>query len=323
MYRPCGAQISTIHIITVGSRPLLKNNAPKGAHRKTMDNNNQEWTTVIKPKESLLQVNLKEIWDYRDLCSLFIRRNITTQFKQTVLGPLWYIIQPTMTVIMYMVVFGGIAQISTDGLPQPLFYLSGICLWQYFNDCLSKTSSTFTANAGIFGKVYFPRLVVPIANVISNLLRFSIQFGLFLIVYAVYLIFGIEGYDQIHTNWYVLLLPLLIVMLAGLALGFGILFSSMTTKYRDMSLLLDYFVRLWMYATPVIYPLSTITNEKLRMIMSLNPLTGITEAFKYGMLGHGEFSWTMLAYSFAFMLLLLAVGIIIFNRVQKTFMDTV
>ena len=288
-----------------------------------MDNNNQEWTTVIKPKESLLQVNLKEIWDYRDLCSLFIRRNITTQFKQTVLGPLWYIIQPTMTVIMYMVVFGGIAQISTDGLPQPLFYLSGICLWQYFNDCLSKTSSTFTANAGIFGKVYFPRLVVPIANVISNLLRFSIQFGLFLIVYAVYLIFGIEGYDQIHTNWYVLLLPLLIVMLAGLALGFGILFSSMTTKYRDMSLLLDYFVRLWMYATPVIYPLSTITNEKLRMIMSLNPLTGITEAFKYGMLGHGEFSWTMLAYSFAFMLLLLAVGIIIFNRVQKTFMDTV
>jgi lipopolysaccharide transport system permease protein len=288
-----------------------------------MDNNNQEWTTVIKPKESLLQVNLKEIWDYRDLCSLFIRRNITTQFKQTVLGPLWYIIQPTMTVIMYMVVFGGIAQISTDGLPQPLFYLSGICLWQYFNDCLSKTSSTFTANAGIFGKVYFPRLVVPIANVISNLLRFSIQFGLFLIVYAVYLFFGIEGYDQIHTNWYVLLLPLLIVMLAGLALGFGILFSSMTTKYRDMSLLLDYFVRLWMYATPVIYPLSTITNEKLRMIMSLNPLTGITEAFKYGMLGHGEFSWTMLAYSFAFMLLLLAVGIIIFNRVQKTFMDTV
>ena len=268
-------------------------------------------------------MNLKEIWDYRDLCSLFIRRNITTQFKQTVLGPLWYIIQPTMTVIMYMVVFGGIAQISTDGLPQPLFYLSGICLWQYFNDCLSKTSSTFTANAGIFGKVYFPRLVVPIANVISNLLRFSIQFGLFLIVYAVYLIFGIEGYDQIHTNWYVLLLPLLIVMLAGLALGFGILFSSMTTKYRDMSLLLDYFVRLWMYATPVIYPLSTITNEKLRMIMSLNPLTGITEAFKYGMLGHGEFSWTMLAYSFAFMLLLLAVGIIIFNRVQKTFMDTV
>lgn len=284
---------------------------------------NQEWTTVIKPKEKLLSINLREIWDYRDLCSLFVKRNITTQFKQTILGPLWYLIQPTMTVIMYMVVFGGIAKISTDGLPQPLFYLSGICLWQYFNDCLSKTSSTFTANAGIFGKVYFPRLVVPISTVISNLLRFAIQFGLFLVVYAVYMIGGLPGFEQIHTNLYVLLLPLLIVMLAGLALGFGILFSSMTTKYRDMTLLLDYFVRLWMYATPVIYPLSTIENEKLRLVMSLNPLTGIVEAFKYGMLGHGEFSWTMMAYSFGFMMVLLALGVMIFNRVQKTFMDTV
>ena len=286
-----------------------------------MKEENQEWTTVIQPKEKLLQVNLREIWDYRDLCSLFVKRNITTQFKQTILGPLWYIIQPTMTVIMYMVVFGGIAKISTDGLPQPLFYLSGICLWQYFNDCLTKTSSTFTANAGIFGKVYFPRLIVPISTVISNLLRFAIQLGLFLAVYAVYQIWIIPG--QIHTNWYVLLLPLLVVMLAGLALGFGILFSSMTTKYRDMTLLLDYFVRLWMYATPVIYPLSTITNEKLRLVMSLNPLTGIVEAFKYGMLGEGQFSWTMLAYSFAFMIALLTVGIVIFNRVQKNFMDAV
>ena len=279
------------------------------------------WTTVIQPKEKLLQVNLREIWDYRDLCMLFVKRNITTQFKQTILGPLWYLIQPTMTVIMYMVVFGGIANIPTDGLPQPLFYLSGICLWQYFNDCLSKTSSTFTANAGIFGKVYFPRLVVPLSTVISNLLRFGIQLGLFLVVYAIYQIWIIPG--QIHTNWYALLLPLLVMMLAGLALGFGILFSSMTTKYRDMTLLLDYIVRLWMYATPVIYPLSTITNEKLRFVMSLNPLTGIVEAFKYGMLGEGQFSWTMLGYSFTFMLVLLAIGIVIFNRVQKTFMDTV
>ena len=282
---------------------------------------NSGWTTVIQPKEKLLQVNLREIWDYRDLCMLFVKRNITTQFKQTILGPLWYLIQPTMTVIMYMVVFGGIANIPTDGLPQPLFYLSGICLWQYFNDCLSKTSSTFTANAGIFGKVYFPRLVVPLSTVISNLLRFGIQLGLFLVVYAIYQIWIIPG--QIHTNWYALLLPLLVMMLAGLALGFGILFSSMTTKYRDMTLLLDYFVRLWMYATPVIYPLSTITNEKLRFVMSLNPLTGIVEAFKYGMLGEGQFSWTMLGYSFTFMLVLLAIGIVIFNRVQKTFMDTV
>jgi len=285
------------------------------------DSSSEDWTTVIKPKEKLLQVDFKEIWNYRDLCMLFVKRNITTQFKQTILGPLWYLIQPAMTVIMYMVVFGGIAKIPTDGLPQPLFYLSGICLWQYFNDCLNKTSSTFTANAGIFGKVYFPRLVVPISSVISNLLRFGIQFGMFLVVYAIYQIWIIPG--QIHTNWYVLLLPLLIVMLAGLALGFGILFSSLTTKYRDMQLLLDFFIRLWMYATPVIYPLSTITNPKLRMVMSLNPLTGITEAFKYGMLGQGQFSWLMLAYSFGFMVVLLAIGIIIFNRVQRTFMDTV
>ena len=286
-----------------------------------MKEDNQEWTTVIKPKEKMLRVNLREIWDYRDLCSLFVRRNITTQFKQTILGPLWYLIQPTMTVIMYMVVFDGIANISTDGLPQPLFYLSGICMWQYFNDCLTKTSTTFTANASIFGKVYFPRLIVPLSTVISNLLRFAIQFGLFLVVYAIYQIWIIPG--EIHTNLYVLLLPLLIVMLAGLALGFGILFSSLTTKYRDMTLLLEYFIRLWMYATPVIYPLSTITNEKLRFLMSLNPLTGIVEAFKYGMLGQGVFSWGLLAYSFVFMLLLLGAGIVIFNRVQKTFMDTV
>lgn len=283
--------------------------------------NQDTWTTVIKPREKLLSVNLRELWDYRDLCSLFVKRNITTQYKQTVLGPLWYVIQPLITVVMYMVVFGGIAKIPTDGLPQPLFYLSGICLWQYFSDCLNKTSNTFTANAGIFGKVYFPRLIVPISNVVSNLLRFGIQLGLFLVVYAIYQIWIIPG--QIHTNWYALLLPVLVLMLAGLALGFGILFSSMTTKYRDMSLLLSYFVSLWMYATPVIYPLSTITNEKLRMLMSLNPLTGIVEAFKYGFLGEGQFSWGMLGYSAGFMVVLLALGIVIFNRVQKTFMDTV
>lgn len=300
---------------------MRHNNNSKSRRLEDLKSSDSGWTTVIQPKDKLLNINLRELWSYRDLCSLFVKRNITTQFKQTILGPLWYLIQPTMTVIMYMVVFGGIANISTDGLPQPLFYLSGICLWQYFNDCLSKTSSTFTANAGIFGKVYFPRLIVPISTVISNLLRFSIQFGLFLVVYAIYQIWIIPG--QIHTNWYALLLPLLIVMLAGLALGFGILFSSLTTKYRDMTLLLDYFIRLWMYATPVIYPLSTITNEKLRFVMSLNPLTGIVEAFKYGMLGEGQFSWGLLGYSFAFMMALLALGIVIFNRVQRTFMDTV
>ena len=279
------------------------------------------WTTVIKPKERLLQVDLGELWRYRDLTGLMVRRNITTQYKQTILGPLWYLIQPLMTTVMYMVVFGNIANIPTDGLPQPLFYLSGICLWQYFSDCLGKTSSTFLANAGIFGKVYFPRMVMPLATVVSNLVRFGIQLGLFLAVYALYQVWLMPG--QIHTNAYALLLPLLVVLLAGLALGFGILFSSLTTKYHDLQLMLDYFVRLWMYATPVIYPLSTITNAKLRFVMSLNPLTGIVEAFKYGFLGEGQFSWGMLAYSAAFMLVLLAAGVVVFNRVQRTFMDTV
>lgn len=290
-----------------------------------MENSNTEkkteWTTIIKPREKLWRLDLKELWRYRDLCSLFVQRNITTQYKQTILGPLWFIIQPLITMVMYMVVFGGIAKISTDGLPQPLFYLGGICLWQYFSECLNKTAATFTENTGIFGKVYFPRLIVPLSTVISNLLRFGIQFVLFIITYTIYQLWITPG--QIHTNAYALLLPLLVVMLAGLALGFGILFSSLTTKYRDLQLLLTYFVSLWMYATPIIYPLSTIINEKLHFLMSLNPLTGIVEAFKYGFLGAGEFSWGLLAYSFTFMIALLTIGIVVFNRIQRTFMDTV
>ena len=280
----------------------------------------QEWTTEIRPKDSLLSVDFKEIWRYRDLMMLFVKRNIITQYKQTILGPLWFVIQPMMTTVMYMVVFGGIAKISTDGLPQPLFYLAGISFWQYFADCLTKTSNTFVNNAGIFGKVYFPRLVTPLSDVISNLVRFGIQFGLFLIVYLYYVIFTDA---VIQPNLYALMFPVLVAMLAGLALGFGILFSSMTTKYRDLQLLLSFFVSLWMYATPVIYPLSTITNEKLRLVMQLNPLTGIVEFFKYGMLGVGNHDWWMLGYSFGFMVVLLAVGIVVFNKVQKSFMDTV
>lgn len=280
----------------------------------------EEWSMVIKPQKSLLDVDLKEIWRYRDLWSLFVKRDLITQYKQTILGPLWYFVQPIMTTIMYMVVFGGIAGISTDGLPQALFYLSGICMWQYFSECLNKTSSTFVSNAGVFGKVYFPRLVVPLSTVTSNLVRFGIQFVLFVIVYLYYIIFTDAS---VMPNIYALLLPLLVVMLAGLGLGFGILFSSMTTKYRDLTLLLGFFVHLWMYATPVIYPMSVITNEKLRFVMSLNPLTSIMEAFKYGMLGTGSFSWMGLGYSFVFMTVLLIVGIMVFNRVQRSFMDTV
>ena len=291
-----------------------------GLFSKIMSEIEQRWTTEIRPKDKLLSVDFKEIWQYRDLMMLFVKRNIITQYKQTILGPLWYVIQPLMTTVMYMVVFGGIAKISTDGLPQPLFYLAGISFWQYFADCLTKTSNTFVNNAGIFGKVYFPRLVTPLSDVISNLVRFGIQFALFLIVYLYYFIFTDAN---IQPNLYALLLPVLVIMLAGLALGFGILFSSMTTKYRDLQLLLSFFVSLWMYATPVIYPLSTITNEKLRLVMQLNPLTGIVEFFKYGMLGVGNHEWWMLGYSFGFMVVLLALGIVVFNKVQKSFMDTV
>lgn len=280
----------------------------------------EEWSTVIKPRELLLDVDFKEIWKYRDLWSLFVKRDIITQYKQTVLGPLWYFVQPIMTTIMYMVVFGGIAGISTDGLPQALFYLSGICMWQYFSECMTKTSNTFVSNAGVFGKVYFPRLIVPLSTVTSNLIRFGIQFMLFLVVYVYYVVFTDVN---VSPNLYALLFPVLVLMLAGLGLGFGILFSSMTTKYRDLTFLLGFFVQLWMYATPVIYPLSIITNEKLKLVMSLNPLTGILEAFKYGMLGTGSFSWMALGYSFLFMVVLLALGIVVFNRVQRSFMDTV
>lgn len=278
-----------------------------------------DYTTIIKPQSKLFEIDFKEIWRYRDLLVMFIKRDIVTQYKQTILGPTWYFIQPALTTIMYMVVFGGIAGISTDGLPQPLFYLAGIVLWQYFSECLNKTSATFTQNQHIFGKVYFPRLISPLSNVLSNLVRMSIQFLLFLIVYVYYVAVGVD----VMPNAYALLLPLLIVMLAGLSLGFGIIISSMTTKYRDLTILFTFIVQLWMYATPVIYPLSTISNDKIRMLMGINPLTSIFEAFKYGMLGVGQFSWGGLGYSFGFMVVLLLVGVVVFNKVQRSFMDTV
>lgn len=280
----------------------------------------ENWTTEIKPRQNLLEVDFRELWRYKDLCSLFVKRNIITQYKQTILGPLWFLIQPLMTTVMYMVVFGGIAKISTDGLPQPLFYMAGICFWQYFSDCLTKTSNTFVENASIFGKVYFPRLVVPFANVLSNLVRFGIQFALFFVLYLYYIIFTDA---PVQPNWYALLLPVLVALLALMALGFGILFSSMTTKYRDLQILLTFLVTLWQYATPVIYPLSTISSPKIKLIMQLNPITGIVEFFKYGILGTGCHEWWMLGYSFAFTVILLFVGIIVFNKVQRSFMDTV
>jgi lipopolysaccharide transport system permease protein len=277
-----------------------------------------EFSTVIKPKEKLFDVDFKELWQYRDLFSMFVKRDIITQYKQTVLGPLWFFIQPAFTTIMYMVVFGGIAGIPTDGLPQPLFYLAGIVCWQYFSDCLNKTSSTFTANQGIFGKVYFPRLIVPLSTVASGLVRMGIQFFMFVAVYIYYLLMGVH----VAPNAYILLVPLLIVMMAGLSLGFGILISSMTTKYRDLTILFSFVVSLWMYATPIIYPLSTM-SPKRQWIMALNPLTSIVETFKFGTMGIGTFSWMQLGYSFGFMIVLMGIGIVVFNKVQRSFMDTV
>ncbi|HPG55834.1 MAG TPA: ABC transporter permease [Candidatus Enterocola sp.] len=277
------------------------------------------WTTIIKPHNKLWEVDFKELWRYRDLFMMYVKRDIITMYKQTILGPLWFVIQPAITTIMYMVVFGGIAGISTDGLPQPLFYLAGICLWQYFADCLNKTSSTFISNQGIFGKVYFPRLVAPLSTIVSGLVKLGIQILLFVIVYIYFLAIG----TPVEPNWALSLFPLLVIMIAGLALGFGIIISSLTTKYRDLTILFTFIVQLWMYGTPVIYPLSSIPEGKIKLLMQLNPITPIVETFKYGTLGIGEFSWTMLGYSFCFMLVVLAIGIILFNKVQRSFMDTV
>ncbi len=277
-----------------------------------------EYTTVIKPKNRLFEVDLKEIWQYRDLFVMFVKRDIITQYKQTILGPTWFFIQPILNTIIFMVIFGGIAKISTDGLPQALFYLLGIVSWNYFSDCLNKTSTTFTTNQAIFGKVYFPRLIVPLSTVASNLIRMSIQFLLFIIVYAYYVYIGVN----ISPNIFALLIPVLILMLSGLSLGFGIIISSMTTKYRDLTILFTFIVQLWQYATPIIYPLSMIP-EKYRWIVIANPVTSIVETFKYATMGVGTFSWNQLAYSFVFMIVLLGIGIVVFNKVQRSFMDTV
>ena len=287
----------------------------------------EKWDIVIKPKDKLFSVDFKELWAYRDLYTLFVKRNIITQYKQTILGPAWFVIQPALTVIMYMIVFGGIAGIPTDGVPRPLFYLAGTCMWNYFSECLTKTSNTFVANAGIFGKVYFPRLVMPIATVTSNLIRLAVQFGFFIIVYIVYAL--VDPTCTAHFTWYALLFPLLLAMIAGLALGFGTIFSSLTTKYRDLQVLLSFLVQLWMYATPIVYPLSKTGSMRflgvpVHTFMCMNPVTPIIETFKYGFLGCGQFvGWRWIIYSFVFMCVLLGVGIVVFNKVQKSFMDTV
>lgn len=281
-------------------------------------NKTENWSLIIKPKRHLLDINLREVWRYRDLISLFVRRDFVSKFKQTILGPLWFIINPLFTTFMYFIVFSKIANLSTDGLPPILFYLSGIVAWQYFANCLNSTANTFVANAGIFGKVYFPRLVTPISVVISNLIQFGIQFLLFAVIYVYYLAQEVD----IQPNAYALLIPVLIVMMALMGLGFGIIISSLTTKYRDLINLIGFGVQLWMYVTPVIYPTSML-SEKYKMFILANPLTSIIETFRYGLLGEGTVDWAHLAYSGGFTLFVLALGIVLFNKVEQTFMDTV
>lgn len=278
----------------------------------------EHWDLVIRPKRHLLDVNLRELWDYRDLALLFVQRDLVTVYKQTILGPLWFVVQPILTTLVFAVVFGNIAQISTDGLPAILFYLSGIVLWNYFSESLTRTSSTFTANAHIFGKVYFPRLVVPLSIVISNLIKFLIQFGLFLLIWLWYW----TTTDSVHPNGWILANGYCLLLMAGLGLGFGILFSSLTTKYRDLTFLLTFGIQLGMYATPIIYPMSSL-SERYRAILWWNPLSHIIETFKYGFLGAGEADALGLAYATLFTLLVLALGVVVFNRTEQTFMDTV
>lgn len=280
----------------------------------------ENWTEVIQPHTNLLDLGLADVWRYRDLVMLFVRRDFVSTYKQTVLGPIWFFIQPLLTTITYVIIFGNVANLSTDGLPQMVFYLSGITIWNYFALTLTNTSTVFRDNASMFGKVYFPRLTMPLSIVISNLVRFAIQFGLFI---AVWLYYVIKGGTNIHPNWLIVLTPLLVVVMGLMSLGLGMIFSALTTKYRDLAMLLAFGVQLLMYATPVIYPLSSITNPKYRLLILANPMTSIVETFRYAFLGSGAFNWVYLAYSVAFTVVILLLGTIIFNRVQKSFTDTV
>jgi lipopolysaccharide transport system permease protein len=277
------------------------------------------WTEIISPETRLLDIRLKEVWRYRDLLWLFVRRDFVSQYKQTILGPVWHLIQPLFTTIMFLLVFGKIANIPTDGIQPILFYMSGITIWNYFAACLTYTSSTFVTNAAIFGKVYFPRLVLPLSIIISNIIRFGIQMSLLV---AMMIWFHFQGHP-LHLTLNLLLIPLMILLMAGIGLGLGITISSLTTKYRDLALLLTFAVQLGIYATPIAYPLSFLKGKKYLYLINANPLTPIIECFRYSLFGHGTFTIGSLSYSFLFMIIALFFGTIIFNKVEKSFMDTV
>jgi lipopolysaccharide transport system permease protein len=278
------------------------------------------WDLVIQPRNKWLNFNFKALWRYKDLLLLLVKRDFVTIYHQTILGPLWFFMQPILNTLVFTVVFSNMAQISTDGVPSVLFYLGGLTMWNYFADTLTKTADTFVANASVFGKVYFPRLIIPISVVISNLFRFGVQMMLFLVVWTYYMIKG-----QVHPNMHLLLFPLLIIILAFLGLGFGSLVSSLTTKYRDLKFLVGFGVQLVMYASPIVYPLSLIRERypQYEWLAVLNPITSILETFKYATCGNGIFEWGYLLYSFCFSVFILLAGMMFFNRIEKSFMDTV
>ena len=277
----------------------------------------EHWDSVIKSKHSLFDINLKELWHYRDLLVLFVRRDFVTVYKQTLLGPLWFFIQPLLTTITFTIIFGNVAQLSTDGAPKVVFYMAGITLWNYFSTCLTSVSGVFNANAGIFGKVYFPRLIMPLTIVISNLMKFGVQFLLF-ICFVIY--FTLQ--NQIQPNNWIMLTPLIIVLMALISMGIGLILSSMTTKYKDLNQLIGFGVQLFMYATPVIYPSSTVPLD-YQWVVELNPLVGLFDYMRFAYLGVGEFTILDLVYPSIFSIVILAIGVLVFNKTQKTFMDTV
>lgn len=272
----------------------------------------------IGGRKSFFSLNLAEVWQYRDLLEMFVKRDFITFYKQTILGPLWFIIQPLLTTLIFIILFGSIAKISTDGTPQLLFYLSGITVWNYFSESLTKVSSVFTANSAMFGKVYFPRLIMPLSIVTSALMKFLVQFLIFLVIWTGFLVTT----DKIHPNWWILLTPYLIFLMAIFALGLGMIFSSLTTKYKDLTFLLAFGIQLFMYVSPVAYPLSALP-EKLQFLSYANPLSSIFECFRYAYLGAGALSLVNLGISSGIIFCILAMGTFIFNKVEKSFMDTV
>jgi lipopolysaccharide transport system permease protein len=284
-----------------------------------IESKEEYWTEVISPHTKVLDLRLREIWKYRDLLWLFVRRDFIAQYKQTILGPLWHVIQPLFTTIIFLLLFGKIANIPTDGIQPILFYMSGITIWNYFAACLTSTSNTFLSNANIFGKVYFPRMVLPLSIILSNIVRFGIQFGLLLIMMIWYQFHGSPIHLTINWIW----IPVLVLLMAGIGLGLGIIISSLTTKYRDLVILLGFAVQLGMYATPIAYPLSFLQHRGYAKLIASNPLSPIVECFRYCLFGKGTFTIGTLAYSIGCMVVLLFLGAIIFNRVEKSFMDTV